>query len=92
MAAQSTVVIVVDDNAGFLKGVARLLAHNGIKSRTFASAEALLESGSAQTATCLLLDIQDRQYPLVTLRRSDADLEQALFKPIATIGDVASLE
>jgi hypothetical protein len=30
--------------------------------------------------------------PLVTLRRSDADLEQALFKPIATIGDVASLE
>ena len=58
MAAQPTVVIVVDDNAGFLKGVARLLAHNGIESRTFASAEALLESGSAQTATCLLLDIR----------------------------------
>jgi CheY-like chemotaxis protein len=57
MAAQQTVVIVVDDNAGFLKGVARLLAHNGIESRTFASAEALIESGSAQTATCLLLDI-----------------------------------
>jgi FixJ family two-component response regulator len=57
MAAQRTVVIVVDDNAGFLKGVARLLAHNGIESRTFASAEALLESGSAQTGTCLLLDI-----------------------------------
>ena len=57
MAAQRTVVVVVDDNAGFLKGVARLLAHNGIESRTFASAEALLENGSAQTATCLLLDI-----------------------------------
>jgi CheY-like chemotaxis protein len=57
MAAQQTVVIVVDENAGFLKGVARLLAHNGIESRTFASAEALIESGSAQTATCLLLDI-----------------------------------
>ena len=55
MAAHPTVV--VDDNAGFLKGVARLLAHNGIESRTFASAEALIESGSAQTATCLLLDI-----------------------------------
>jgi hypothetical protein len=25
---------------------------------------------------------KDRQYPLVTLRRSDADLEQALFKPL----------
>ena len=57
MTAQPTVVIVVEDNAGFLKGVARLLAHNGIESRTFASAEALLETGSAQTATCLLLDI-----------------------------------
>jgi len=57
MAAQQTVMIVVDDNAGFLKGVARLLALNGIESRTFASAEALLESGSAQTATCLLLDV-----------------------------------
>ena len=58
MAAQPTVVIVVDDDTGFLKGVARLLAHNGIETRTFASAEALLESGSAQTAICLLLDIR----------------------------------
>jgi CheY-like chemotaxis protein len=57
MAEQPTVVIVVDDHAGFLKGVARLLALNGIDTRTFASAEALIESGSAQTATCLLLDI-----------------------------------
>ena len=57
MMAQPTVVIVVDDNAGLLKSVARLLAHHGIDSRTFASAEALLESDSMQTATCLLLDI-----------------------------------
>jgi FixJ family two-component response regulator len=55
--AQSTVVIVVDDNAGILKSVVRLLAFHGIESRTFASAEALLESDSVQTATCLLLDI-----------------------------------
>jgi FixJ family two-component response regulator len=57
MAEHPTVVIVVDDNVGFLKGVARLLALNGVEARTFTSAEALLESGSAQTATCLLLDI-----------------------------------
>ena len=57
MMAQPTVVIVVDDNAGLLKSVARLLAHHGIDSRTFASAEALLESDGVQTATCLLLDI-----------------------------------
>ena len=57
MVAQPSVVIVVDDNAGFLKSMARLLALHGIHSRTFASAEALLESDSVQTATCLLLDI-----------------------------------
>jgi FixJ family two-component response regulator len=51
------VVIVVDDDAGFLKSIARLLAHNNIQSRTFGSAEKLIESGNAQTATCLLLDI-----------------------------------
>ena len=50
-------MIVVDDDPGLLKSVARLLAHHGIDSRTFASAEALLESDSVQTATCLLLDI-----------------------------------
>jgi len=57
MTAQRTVVIVVDDDAGLLKSVARLLAHHGIDSRTFVSAEALLESDGVQTATCLLLDI-----------------------------------
>lgn len=55
--AQPTVVIVVDDDPGLLKSVARLLAHHGIESRTFPSAEALLESDSVQTATCFLLDI-----------------------------------
>jgi hypothetical protein len=52
---QPTVVIVVDDDAGLLKSVARLLTHRGIDSRTFASAEALLESDSVhrQPACCL---------------------------------------
>jgi FixJ family two-component response regulator len=57
MMAQPTVVIVVDDDAGLLKSVARLLAHHGIDSRTFASGEALLEADTVQMATCLLLDI-----------------------------------
>src|SRR6267142_3290038 len=55
--ARPTFVIVVDDNEGLLKSVARLLAHHGIDSRTFASGEALLEADTVQTATCLLLDI-----------------------------------
>ena len=74
MAAPQTVVIVVDDNAGFLKSVARLLAHNGIESWTFASAEALLDSGSAQTATCLLLDMHLGGISGIELRRRLAAL------------------
>jgi FixJ family two-component response regulator len=57
MMAQPTVVIVVDDDPSILKSMARLLAHHGIDSRTFASAEALVESDCLETATCLLLDL-----------------------------------
>jgi FixJ family two-component response regulator len=57
MAAQPTVVIVVDDDSGFLKSVARLLTIHGIATRTFDSAEAFLNAKNIQTATCLLLDI-----------------------------------
>jgi FixJ family two-component response regulator len=57
MAAQPTVVIVVDDNSGFLKSVARLLTVHGFAVRSFTSAEALLDNNDIQTATCLLLDI-----------------------------------
>jgi FixJ family two-component response regulator len=69
MMARPTVVIVVDDNAGLLKSVARLLAHHGIDRRTFASAEALLESDSVQTATCLLLNFHLGGISGITLRR-----------------------
>jgi CheY-like chemotaxis protein len=69
MMAQRTVVIVVDDDPGLLKSVAQLLAHHGIESRTFASAEALLESDSVQTATCLLLDIHLGGISGIELRR-----------------------
>ena len=69
MMVQPTVVIVVDDNAGLLKSVARLLAHHGIDSRTFASAQALLESDSVQTANCLLLDIHLGGISGIELRR-----------------------
>jgi FixJ family two-component response regulator len=57
MAIPPTVVIVVDDNPGFLKSVIRLLTVHGFATRAFGSAEALLESDGARGATCLLLDI-----------------------------------
>jgi FixJ family two-component response regulator len=69
MMARPTVVIVADDDVGILKSVARLLAHHGIDSRTFASAEALLESDIVQTGTCLLLDIHLGEISGIELRR-----------------------
>jgi FixJ family two-component response regulator len=57
MATQPIVVIVVDDDPGFLKSVARLLSVHGFATRTFSSAEAMLDSDAARTAACLLLDI-----------------------------------
>ena len=57
MATQPTVVIVVDDNPTFLKSVTRLLTVNGFATKTFSSAEALLDNDGACDATCLLLDI-----------------------------------
>jgi FixJ family two-component response regulator len=57
MVTQSKVVIVVDDNAGFLKSVARLLTVHGFAVRPFTSAEALLDIGDMQGAACLLVDI-----------------------------------
>jgi FixJ family two-component response regulator len=59
MATQPIVVIVVDDDPGFLKSVARLLSVHGFDVRAFSSAELLLASEVAQTqtATCMLFDI-----------------------------------
>ena len=57
MATPPTIVIVVDDNAGFLKSVVRILSVHGFTTQTFSSAEALLDSDAFRTATCMLLDI-----------------------------------
>jgi FixJ family two-component response regulator len=69
MAAQPTVMIVVDDDPGFLKSVARLLSVNGFDVRTFVSAEALLDSHFAGIATCMLLDIDLGGISGIELRR-----------------------
>jgi FixJ family two-component response regulator len=57
MATPPTIVIVVDDNPGFLESVVRVLSVHGFATQTFGSAEALLDSDALRTATCMLLDI-----------------------------------
>jgi FixJ family two-component response regulator len=69
MAAEPTIVIVVDDDPGFLKSVARLLSVHGFDVRTFVSAEALLDSDAVRTATCMLLDIDLGGISGIELRR-----------------------
>jgi len=69
MAAKPTVVIVVDDNAGFLKSVVRLLSVHGFDVRTFNSAEALLDSDATVTAPPMLPDIHLGGISGIELRR-----------------------
>jgi FixJ family two-component response regulator len=69
MAKPPTIVIVVDDNPGFLKSVVRILSVHGFVAQTFDSAEALLDSDAIRTATCMLLDIHLGGISGIELRR-----------------------
>jgi FixJ family two-component response regulator len=69
MPTRRKLVVVVDDDASMLKGVARLLNASGFDTEVFLSAEALLEDGVASEAACLLLDIHLGGMSGIELRR-----------------------
>lgn len=48
---------IVDDDAGFLRGLERLIAAHGWKVRTFSSAEDFKARANPNEAACLILDI-----------------------------------
>jgi FixJ family two-component response regulator len=50
-------VLVVDDDLGFLKGIERLLTLHNLDVRTFASAEEFQAKANPDNAACLILDI-----------------------------------
>ena len=50
-------VVVVEDDAGMLKALERLLRAGGFQAVLFSSAEALLGTDAAASAACLVLDI-----------------------------------
>jgi FixJ family two-component response regulator len=52
-----TWIALVDDDLSVRRALPRLLKSGGYETRTFASAQELLESGLAATASCFLLDI-----------------------------------
>ena len=55
--AVKPVIIVVDDDSAMNQAVERLLLASNFPTLTFTSAEALLESGQAGNASCLVLDV-----------------------------------
>ena len=57
MPDQQQSIVVVEDDAGMRKAIERLLRAGGFPYESFASAEALLKTGVADTAACLVLDV-----------------------------------
>jgi FixJ family two-component response regulator len=50
-------IVIVEDDAGMKKAIARLLRAAGFQPVSFASAEELLQTEAANSAACLVLDI-----------------------------------
>ena len=57
MSDQHQSIVVVEDDAGMKKAIERLLRAAGFQPVSFASAEELLQTEAADSATCLVLDI-----------------------------------
>jgi FixJ family two-component response regulator len=57
MPGQHQSIVVVEDDAGMKKAIERLLRAAGFQPVSYASAEELLQTGAADSAACLVLDI-----------------------------------
>jgi FixJ family two-component response regulator len=64
-----SVVLVVDDDPGMLRGVERLLKAHGLDAAAFASAEDLIDRADFADAVCLVLDIHLNGMSGIELRR-----------------------
>ena len=51
-------VVIVEDDSSMQQALERILRLGGLRSITYGSAEALLESDGVQNASCLILDVQ----------------------------------
>ncbi len=51
-------IFIVDDDASVCRGLERLLKSAGLRTRTFRSASEFLQSDTAQTHGCVLLDVR----------------------------------
>jgi FixJ family two-component response regulator len=58
MVANTPLILVVDDDASLRSALESLVRSIGYDVRSFSSAEAVLESGSAAASACIISDIQ----------------------------------
>lgn len=58
MSDTTPIIVVVEDDDGMRRALQRLLRVAGFVTRTFESAEALIDANGAQDAHCLILDVQ----------------------------------
>jgi len=58
MATEQPLVVLVDDDSSIRQALARLFRTAGLKFIAFESAEQLLESGSLNSAGCLIADVR----------------------------------
>ncbi|MGZ8445271.1 MAG: response regulator transcription factor [Candidatus Binatia bacterium] len=69
-------IVVVEDDAGMSKAIARLLRAAGFQTKSFASAEEFLQTDAASEADCLVLDVHLPGISGFDLRRRLAALGQ----------------
>jgi len=69
MANRRENVVVVDDDLGMNRAIENLLDAAGFRALTFRSGEALLESGAAASAACVVLDVHLDRLSGFELRR-----------------------
>jgi len=88
-----TWIALVDDDLSVRRALPRLLKAGGYEARSFASAQELLESGAANSASCFLLDIHlDRASGFDLLERLRAGGAGAPVIFITAFDDDASRE
>ncbi|MGZ9243443.1 MAG: response regulator transcription factor [Candidatus Binatia bacterium] len=69
-------IVVVEDDAGMSKAIARLLRAAGFQTKSFASAEEFLQTDAASEADCMVLDVHLPGISGFDLRRRLAALGQ----------------
>ena len=89
MMPESPMVFVVDDDASVRKGLSRLLAAHGFRTRSFGSAVDFLASDTPERPACLVLDVRMPEIDGLALQQQLS--RQALAPPILFItghGDI----